>query len=176
MPSAYEERLDPVEVAASYVEHADSLRQFLRGLLRDPQLANDVLQTTFAKLLETGHATRPQSRRAWLFQVAYREAMALRRRQSVGQRVLQQVAWMRPRSSAAGDDTLVRRETIERVREALRNLSAAQQQIVRMRIYDGKTFAEIAQELGIPLGTALGRMRAALKNLRAGFVSEYVNW
>ena len=59
-----QERLDPVEVAASYVEHADSLRRFLRGLLRDSQLANDVLQATFAKLLEAGHATRRQSRRA----------------------------------------------------------------------------------------------------------------
>jgi RNA polymerase sigma-70 factor (ECF subfamily) len=127
-------------------------------------------------LLETGHATRPQSRRAWLFQVAYREAMALRRRQSVGRRVLQQVAWVRPESCAAGDNTLVRRETIERVREALRNLPAAQQQIVRMRIYEGKTFAEIAQQLGIPLGTALGRMRSALKNLRPGLVSEDENW
>jgi len=168
----YQERLDPVEVAASYVEHADSLRRFLRGLLRDSQLANDVLQATFAKLLEAGHATCRQSRRAWLFQVAYREAMAIRRRESVGQRVLQHVAWVPPSGSVTGDETLIRRETIERVRHELRNLPAAQQQIVRMRIYHGKTFAEIAQELNIPLGTALGRMRAALKNLRSGLASD----
>jgi RNA polymerase sigma-70 factor (ECF subfamily) len=35
-----------------------------------------------------------------------------------------------------------------------------------MRIYEEKTFAMIAQELGIPLGTALGRMRTALAKLR----------
>jgi RNA polymerase sigma-70 factor (ECF subfamily) len=167
-----QERLDPVEVAASYVEHADALRRFLRGLLRDSQLANDVLQATFAKLLEAGHATRRPSRRAWLFQVAYREAMAVRRRQSVGERVLQQIAWMQAPGASTGDDTLMKCETIERVRDALRNLPAAQQQIVRMRIYDGKTFAEIAQELSIPLGTALGRMRAALKNLRSGLAPD----
>jgi RNA polymerase sigma-70 factor (ECF subfamily) len=168
----HQERLDPVEVAASYVEHADSLRRFLRGLLRDSQLANDVLQATFAKLLEAGHATRRQSRRAWLFQVAYREAMAIRRRESVGERVLQQVAWVAPPGAPTGDEILLKRETLERVRKALRNLPTAQQQIVRMRIHDGKTFAEIAQELNIPLGTALGRMRAALKNLRTGLASD----
>jgi DNA-directed RNA polymerase specialized sigma24 family protein len=36
-----------------------------------------------------------------------------------------------------------------------------------MRIYEEKTFATIAKELKIPLGTALGRMRAALIKLRA---------
>lgn len=172
MTELHPERLDPVEVAASYVEHADSLRRFLRGVLRDPQLANDVLQATFARLLEAGHATRRQSRRAWLFQVAYREAMAIRRRESVSQRVMQQVAWMPPPASVTGDETLARRETIERVRHELGNLPAHQQQIVRMKIYDGKTFAEIARDLNIPLGTALGRMRAALKNLRSGLAPD----
>ena len=36
-----------------------------------------------------------------------------------------------------------------------------------MRIYEEKTFAVIAKELKIPLGTALGRMRAALIKLRS---------
>jgi DNA-directed RNA polymerase specialized sigma24 family protein len=36
-----------------------------------------------------------------------------------------------------------------------------------MRIYEEKTFATIAKELRIPLGTALGRMRAATIKLRA---------
>jgi hypothetical protein len=36
-----------------------------------------------------------------------------------------------------------------------------------MRIYEEKTFATIAKELKIPLGTALGRMRAATIKLRA---------
>jgi len=46
-------------------------------------------------------------------------------------------------------------------------LPPEQQQVVRMRIYEDKTFAVIAAELGIPLGTALGRMRTALIKLRA---------
>jgi DNA-directed RNA polymerase specialized sigma24 family protein len=37
--------------------------------------------------------------------------------------------------------------------------------VVRMRIYDEKKFAVIAEELGVPLGTVLSRMRAAMMKL-----------
>jgi len=55
------------------------------------------------------------------------------------------------------------------VRQALGELPPRQQQIVHMRIYEEKTFAVIARELGIPLGTALGRMRAAMQKLQQRF-------
>jgi RNA polymerase sigma-70 factor (ECF subfamily) len=163
-----QEQLDPAEVAALYLEHADALKRFLRGVLRDPLLANDVLQTTFARLLEVGHTSRHESRRAWLFQVAYREALAVRRRQSTGERILRQAAWSRQATGPMGqEDLLIRRETIERMRNALSQLPPAQQQIVKKRVYEEKRFREIARELKIPLGTALGRMRAALQRLRS---------
>jgi RNA polymerase sigma-70 factor (ECF subfamily) len=161
-----QQQLDPTEVAALYLKYADPLGRFLRGVLRDPPLANDVLQAAFAKLVEAGHTVREESRKAWLFQVAYREAMAVRRRQAVGQRVLRQVAWTKHAEGGTREDSLIRRETIERVREAIRQLPQSQQQVLRLRIYEEKTFAEIAAELKIPLGTALGRMRTALEKLR----------
>ncbi len=40
------------------------------------------------------------------------------------------------------------------------------QKIVRMRIHDNLTFQQIAEHLGIPLGTALTRMRRALERMR----------
>jgi RNA polymerase sigma-70 factor (ECF subfamily) len=41
-----------------------------------------------------------------------------------------------------------------------------------MRIYENKSFAQIAGELRIPLGTALTRMRAALGKLRLQLADE----
>lgn len=158
--------LDAVTVAALYVEHSDELRRFLVAVLRDAQLAADVLQTTFAKLMEQGGRTRRESRKAWLFQVAYREALAVRRREGVGDQVRQHVAWSHPAEVPSAEEPLLRRETIEVVRDALEELPAEQRRIVRMRIYEEKTFAEIAAELQIPLGTALARMHAALAKLR----------
>ena len=55
---------------------------------------------------------------------------------------------------------------MEVVRQAIDELPEAQRQIVCLRIYDEKTFAEIAEELQIPLGTALSRMRAAVSKLK----------
>jgi RNA polymerase sigma-70 factor (ECF subfamily) len=159
-------KLDPTLVAALYVDHGEELRRFLLGLLRDPQLAADVLQATFAKMVERGHETREDSRKAWLFRVAFHEAMAVRRRQAVGDRIIRQIACRSEMATGPADEPLVRLEAVESVRQALDELPPEQRQIVRMRIYEEKTFAIIAEELNIPLGTALGRMRAALMKLR----------
>lgn len=167
LSAAEETRIDPATVAALHARYGEELRRFLLGLLRDQQLAADALQATFVKLAERGHTTREESRKGWLFRVAYNEAMLLRRRQAIDEAALRRTAWDRKSVGQAADADLVRAETIQLVRQAIRDLPAEQQQVVRMRIYEDKTFAVIAAELGIPLGTALGRMRTALIKLRA---------
>lgn len=171
------DKLDASVVAALYVEHGEELRRFLQGVLRDAQLASDVLQATFVKMSERGHQTREASRKSWLFRVAYNEALAVRRREAVGDKVVRRIAGQTAAGlTAAGhmngevgraDDPLVRLESVQAVREALTELPPEQRQLVRMRIYEDKTFAVIAKELNIPLGTALARMRSAMIKLRA---------
>ena len=161
-----EGKLDPAVVAALYLDHGEQLRQFLLGLLREPSLANDVLQATFAKAVQVGHTTRAKSRKAWLFRVAYHEAAAIRRREAIASRATKQWVWSRRVIEDSADQPLIQSETVAAVRAALAELPAKQRQVVQMRIYEEKTFARIAEELGIPLGTALARMRAALERLR----------
>ena len=166
MPTADERKIDSAQVAQLYLDHGDELRRFLLGLLGDSQLAGDVLQTTFTRMVERGHETREETRKAWLFRVAYHEAMAIRRRDKVGDRAIRRLAITKEGSSPSADTPLLRFEEIEKVRVALDELPADQRRVVRMRIYEDKTFAVIAEELGIPLGTALGRMRAAMAKLK----------
>lgn len=178
MPAGDDGKLDVAVVAALYVEHGEELRRFLLGVLGDSQLASDVLQSTFARLLERGSETKEESRKAWLFRVAFHEAMAIRRRDAVGDKIYRKIAWQRgsaAESSASdgSDQPLLRFETVEQVREALAELPPDQHQIVRMRIYEEKTFAVIAEELQIPLGTALGRMRSAVMKLKAKLESRH---
>jgi RNA polymerase sigma factor (sigma-70 family) len=172
VPAGEQSQLDSSVVAALYVAHGEELRRFLLGILRDSQLTADVLQATFVKMVERGHETKEASRKAWLFRVAYHEAMAYRRREGVGGKVLRRIAadspaWNTSGAAGSADEPLLRLESVQSVREALHELPPEQRQVVRMRIYDEKTFATIAKELKIPLGTALGRMRAALIKLRA---------
>ncbi len=59
---------------------APELRRFVIGVVRDPDLADDVMQATFLKALEHGHEARVETARGWLFRVAFHEALASKRR------------------------------------------------------------------------------------------------
>jgi RNA polymerase sigma-70 factor (ECF subfamily) len=52
------------------------------------------------------------------------------------------------------------------VRAAIERLSPEQRAVVEQRVDAGRTFAEIAAESGLPLGTVLTRMRQAHEALR----------
>lgn len=158
-------QLDPADVAQLYARHGAELKAFLMGVLRNADWATEALQSTFVKAAESGHTADPQTIKGWLFRVAYNEAMLLRRRQSVDHRATRKIAWQANPESAAVDSEVLRQEDVERVQRGLETLSPEQRTVVRLRIYEDKTFAEIAEELGVPLGTVVTRMRAALQKL-----------
>ncbi len=174
------DRFDPVELAAAEcawaVDLAGELRAFLLGVLRNDDLAGEALQATLVRAVEQGHTARPETRRGWLFRVALNEALVLKRKTKVQEKSFRELAQAdaRRHESKTGSATrsespvgfVLKAEAVERVRLALKELSVQQQQIVRMRIYENKTFAQIAQELQIPLGTALTRMRLATEKLQ----------
>jgi RNA polymerase sigma-70 factor, ECF subfamily len=165
-PNASCEKLTSEVVAALYAQHGEELRRFLLGVLRNGALAADCLQATFVKLVERGHETREETRKAWLFRVAFHEAMAFRRRAAAGDKVFRQVAWQSVAAPPSAEERAIGLETVEAVKTALQELRPEEREIVGMRIYEEKTFAVIAADLKIPLGTALGRMRTALMKLR----------
>ncbi|HEV3303846.1 MAG TPA: hypothetical protein VG055_29600, partial [Planctomycetaceae bacterium] len=73
-------RIDSAVVAALYERYADEIGLFLKGVLRNSDLAAEALQNTFAKAVESGHTAREESIKGWLFRVAFHEAALLRRR------------------------------------------------------------------------------------------------
>jgi RNA polymerase sigma-70 factor (ECF subfamily) len=146
---------------------APELRRFVVGVVRDPDLADDVLQATFLKALERGHEARPETARGWLFRVAFHEALAARRRDSTRARGLKRLAGLGWTANAQPPDgRMIKDETVALVREAMARLPEEQRTVVLARICDDKTFAEIAAEAGLPLGTVLTRMRRALEKMR----------
>lgn len=173
MTTADQGRIDPAVVAALYESYSAQLRLFLTGVLRNADLADEALQNTFAKAVESGHTAREESVKGWLFQVAFHEAVLLRRRGQINDRSLRQLARGHVDDGFNfPDDRLGRAETAERVQRALAELPGDQRQVVEMRIYQDKTFAAIAEELSAPLGTVLTRMRLALKRLSRRLGSE----
>jgi RNA polymerase sigma factor (sigma-70 family) len=166
-------KLDPSVVAALFLEHGEELRRFLVGILRDHNSAADALQATFSKAIERGHMAREETQKGWLFRVAYNEAIVIKRKQAVQLRAVGSLGEERRDAGHAPlpDASLLLNEDAGRVRAALEALPPDQRETVRMRIYEDKKFAEIAAELGVPLGTVLTRMQAALKKLRKALES-----
>jgi len=173
-------KIDPQVVAALYLEHADSLRRFVVGVLGDAESAADVLHATFAKLVELGHTVREEGHKSWLFTVAYHEALAVRRRRLVEAKAAWRIAADSEASNSSrgrqaiepAEQRLIRWETVQQVRRAIEQLPAQQRQVVRMRMVEQKKFAEIARELSLPLGTVLSRMQLALAKLRKSLDDE----
>jgi RNA polymerase sigma factor (sigma-70 family) len=155
-------------VVSLYETHGEELRRFVLGVVRDPDLTGDVMQATFSKALELGHTAHPETLKGWLFRVAFHEALASRRRRLSGDRALRRLADLGRAGAQADhpDDGLIRGETVDAVRRALGALPDPQRRVVLARVYDDKTFAQIARESGLPLGTVLTRMRLALNKLR----------
>jgi len=163
---AAEVALDAAEVAALYEAHARDLRVFVLGVTRDPDVTGDVLQATFAKVVELGHRVRTESFRGWLFRVAFHEALVVRRRRQARDQGIRRFAARGHPAGELPEDPVIRDEVVEAVRVALAGLPVERRRVVRARIYENKTFAEIAKEDGLPLGTVLTRMRLALEELR----------
>lgn len=163
------QRIDPNKIESVYADFGHELRSYIAAILKDRELADEVLQVVLRKTLEVGH-TAHSNLRGWMFRVALQECQ-LHKRESQRERTILQKAFWKTGVRAVSEDqpaaSTVRDELVAAVRQAIETLPVEQQTIVRMRIYEEKTFAVIAEELRIPLGTALTRMRTAIHKLGA---------
>jgi RNA polymerase sigma factor (sigma-70 family) len=158
--------VDTTRLLALYESHGPELRRFVLGVTRDPELTNDVIQATYAKAVEFGHTARPETFKGWLFRVAFHEALTARRRRDARDQGVRRFANLGRPAVERPEERIIRDETVEAVRQALGDLPPEQRHVVWAKMYEDKTFAEIAQESRLPLGTVLTRMRLALEKLR----------
>lgn len=143
--------------------------------------AEDLLQETFLRLVRhIGNYDHAGRFEAWLFRIAANlardHARKHRRRgptasldaESDGHGPLDRLA-AEPSDPADG---LLAEEQKQRLAELLEQLSPADREILMLRHYGELSFQEIAELLGIPLGTALARAHRALKRLRQSFEQQ----
>jgi RNA polymerase sigma-70 factor (ECF subfamily) len=69
-------------------------------------------------------------------------------------------------SGDATDETVALREQRRAVQGALAQLAPDQREALELAYYGGLTQSELAERLGVPLGTVKSRMFAALSRLR----------
>jgi RNA polymerase sigma-70 factor (ECF subfamily) len=140
-------------------------------------VADDFLQETFLRVVRTIEAYEHVGRfEAWLFRIAANLARDYaRQRRRVGP-----VASLTPTETdsapavaidpevpAAACERMESQERSAQLASALARLPEADREILLLRHYSELSFREIAELLGVPLGTALARAHRALQKLRA---------
>jgi len=151
----------------------NDLTAFLLGILRDRHLAEDARQRTVMKALEASGSVRIPTIRGWLFRIALNEARAMLRegrrtdhpREFLAEADHSQSYGHRNQESD-NEDPLVQEELRRVLRESLELLPEEQREVIRRRVYLEMTFAEIAIEMKVPLGTVLTWMRRGVLRLR----------
>ncbi len=140
-----------------YDRHARMLYQFALALTRSRDVAEEVVQNTFLGLLKSRARLREvQDIRWYLFRIVRNEASHLRRGAVAVSSTLELVE--------ASEGVAVK-EVLE-VNEALSRLPEEQLTVVVLKVWQGMTFAEVAQALDIPANTAASRYRYAMEKLR----------
>ena len=142
-----------------FYAHGDAVYRLALMMLGRPDLAEDVVQDTFLKLLEHLSRGRPlDSARGWLCTVA---AHACRDRQRASRRSL---PWMAERDLRVAPERPDARDGTRPIVDALGHLAARDRALIALRV-EGLTYAEIASALAIrPI--SIGRLVArALERL-----------
>lgn len=139
-------------------------------VLRDDRLAEDAVQEGFLAVWRsaaTYRAERAQAR-TWIVTLVHRRAVDLVRREERRRaEPLELVQRQEPADPAgsAEDEAWLGFER-ERVQQALRLLPDAQREAIELSYYGGYSQSELAERLGLPLGTIKSRMFAGLARLR----------
>jgi RNA polymerase sigma-70 factor (ECF subfamily) len=139
-----------------------------RLILRDEHLAEDAVQDTLVNLWRRLPTLRDTARfDAWLYRLlvnACTDIGRTRRRLSAEVRLLFPIAALADPSTDLGD-----REQLER---AFTHLRPEQRAAVVLHFYLGFSSTEIAESLGIPVGTAKSRLHYAMEVLRAAIEAD----
>ena len=135
-------------------------------VLRDAALAEDAVQEAFLAVWRSAHRYIPERSKAstWILTFVHRRAVDLVRREE--RRRTEQFIDVDALPGGMVDDEAWLRLERERVQAALRQLPDQQREAIELAYYGGFTQSELAERLGLPLGTIKSRMFTGLARLR----------
>jgi RNA polymerase sigma-70 factor (ECF subfamily) len=138
-----------------------------RRIINEPSLAEEVAQDTFLALWRRPGAFDPArgSLQSFVVGIARNKAIDLVRKEEALRRARDSLAFHQEATSerVSTDERIEERHEI---RAALAKLSEVQREAIVLAYFGGRTYREVADELGIPEGTAKTRLRDGLIRLR----------
>jgi RNA polymerase sigma-70 factor (ECF subfamily) len=167
------ERIKTGDVRATgalYDRYASMLFPLTLRIVRDRTEAEDVLHDAFITVSERAHqyVTERGSVVAWLVTLVRNLSIDRTRRRDRRGAITRDVLAHDPEEKQASPESMTA-NAIEhaKVRSALDSLPDAQRKTLMLAFFEGKSYPEIAEEEGVPLGTIKSRAARALAALRA---------
>lgn len=161
-------RGDPEAFAALVRGCGDRLYAIACRILRDPDRAEDALQQALIQIWEDLPGLHdPAKFDAWTYRLvvhaSYREARRSRRWTSRVREIT---------VDPPGDDRVGEVADRDEVERAFRRLTPEHRAVLVLRYFIGLPVTEVAEALGIPVGTAGSRLHYAARGLRAAFEAD----
>jgi RNA polymerase sigma-70 factor, ECF subfamily len=148
----------------------EPLMRYLQRLTGQTHLAEELHQQTWLSVLEHVEKFELSSGsggfKAWLFRIATNKANDLWRSRGRQRTAYDGLRHISEEQSPHAGHRMEGNEAESKLREAIAKLPEAQRQVLMLRYYSGLKFVEIADMLGCPLNTALGRMHKAMTKLK----------
>lgn len=153
-------------IAAIFAEYGDQLALRARRVLGSEADADDAVQEVMLTLLDAPHLLSSVDRLGgWLLTMVRRRAIDLVRsetRRTARESGVEELFAGVPDPEAWMD----RDEVAHAVASALEELPVAQREAFVASALEGRTFKEIAQETGVPMGTLMARKKRAVDHIR----------
>lgn len=135
-----------------YEQYKTGIFRFALSILKDPQLAEDVLQETFLRILSGKRNPDPGKEQAWLYRVA--------------RNICYDTLRKRKRETEESPNIPAPAQFNWEYLELIAPLSAREQEIVSLKILGGLTHKEIAKVVGTTTAGAKKRYERAIQKLR----------
>jgi len=147
-----------------------ALIRYLHRLAGSDHMAEELHQQTWLSVLDHIERFDPASSaggfKAWLFRIATNKTNDHWRSRGRERAATEGLKLVTDEELPAAGDRLESTEEQEKLKRAIQLLPDAQRQVLMLRYYSNMKFVEIAQMLGCPLNTALGRMHKAVQKLK----------
>ena len=159
----------------------DQFGSFVYGLaarvIGDRRAAEDVTQDVFLFVWEHPEAFEPDRGRlrTFLGTLAHRRAVDHVRREEARRRRGERDAAMQV-SVPDVDEMAMALVAAERVRAEVERLPAEQREAIELAYFGGRTYRQVAEELGIPEGTAKSRLRLGLRRIADALEANGIEW
>jgi RNA polymerase sigma-70 factor (ECF subfamily) len=142
-------------------------------IVKDQDVAEDLLQDVFVKVVRTLHSDKYNEEgkfQPWVMRIAHNLAIdyfrKAKRQPTIlledGSNLLNSMRF----AEQSSEELRIKEETFDLVRKLIEELPEAQKEVVILRHYMDLSFQEIAEQTGVSINTALGRMRYALNHIR----------